>query len=386
MPFANHSGEVDSAALVGGIVDDISVALTRFSALYVVSYLDAGAESSAAVVPPSVSYRLEGGVRAGGNQIRITARLIDNHSGQLLWAENFDGSAEQVFALHDQIAFKVASHIDSTVERTEMHRATQAPAQTTDGHELYWRANALFRRWDQAAIEESIALTDALLGIEPDNAWALALGGFCRAIAASWSGEDADHLAADAIARCCRAAAQAPHDAHVSGFAAGAFLMLGHDLDAARDFAERTLALHPGSALALFWNAWVDLFRGDLKRAGQRFSLAQELSPQSAAGGFTLAGLGLCHLLADDPEAALPLLRDAAQRAPDYVATRVALCACLSVVAPDAEVQQAAAELAEMPAGARFIATFERPEHRQRLEHGLALPASQVVALQRARY
>ncbi len=377
MPFANHLGEGDQAALVGGIVDDISVALTRFSALYVVSYLD----SNAGVVPASVSYRLEGSVRAGGNQLRISARLVDNLTGHLLWAENLDGSAENIFTLHDQIAFKVASNIDSTIERTEMRRATQAPAQTTDGHELYWRANALFRRWDQAAIEEAIVLTDQLLEIEPDNAWALALGGFCRAAAASWSGDCADSLAVDAIARCCTAAAQAPHDAHVTGFAAGAFLMLGHDLKAAGDFAERTLTLHPGSALALFWNAWVDLFRGDLDRAGQRFLLSQELSPKSAAGGFSHAGLGLCRLLGDDPEGALPLLREAAQRAPHYVATQVALCVCLSEVGRDDEARLVLERLGGMPGADRFIATFELSAHRQRLAKGALQQQGQPEAL-----
>ena len=56
-----------------------------------------------------VRYVMEGSVRREGNQVRITAQLIDATTGGHLWAERYDGSLQDIFALQDQVTRKIVS-------------------------------------------------------------------------------------------------------------------------------------------------------------------------------------------------------------------------------------------------------------------------------------
>jgi TolB-like protein len=58
-----------------------------------------------------VRYVLEGSVRKGRNQVRITGRLIDAATGVHLWADRFDGTLEDVFELQDQVTASVVGAI-----------------------------------------------------------------------------------------------------------------------------------------------------------------------------------------------------------------------------------------------------------------------------------
>jgi TolB-like protein len=56
-----------------------------------------------------VRYVLEGSVRRAGDQVRINAQLIDATTGGHLWAERYDGSLADVFALQDSVTQKIVS-------------------------------------------------------------------------------------------------------------------------------------------------------------------------------------------------------------------------------------------------------------------------------------
>ena len=49
----------------------------------------------------SVGYVLEGSVRKSGNTIRITAQLIEAHTGYHLWSNSYDRQLVDIFAIQD---------------------------------------------------------------------------------------------------------------------------------------------------------------------------------------------------------------------------------------------------------------------------------------------
>jgi len=54
-----------------------------------------------------VRYVLEGSVRKAGDEVRITAQLIDALSGNHLWAERYDRNLKGIFSVQDEITKKI---------------------------------------------------------------------------------------------------------------------------------------------------------------------------------------------------------------------------------------------------------------------------------------
>jgi TolB-like protein/Tfp pilus assembly protein PilF len=140
LPFANLSGEKEQEYLADGITEDIITALTRFRWFFVISrnssfaYKGKALDAKQIAQDLGVQYLLEGSVRKSGQQIRISAQLIDATSGQHIWAERYDLEMTEVFAIQDAIAERVAGAIEPELLRTE---GAQAAARHT-GNMTAW--------------------------------------------------------------------------------------------------------------------------------------------------------------------------------------------------------------------------------------------------------
>jgi hypothetical protein len=93
-----------------------------------------------------VRYVLEGSVRKAGGRVRITAQLIDALTGTHLWADRFDGSLEDIFALQDKVAVSVAGVIEPTLQAAEIRRSSERPTSDLTAYDLYLRALVIFLR------------------------------------------------------------------------------------------------------------------------------------------------------------------------------------------------------------------------------------------------
>ncbi len=86
-----------------------------------------------------VRYVLEGSVRKSGKSVRVAAQLIDAATGAHLWADRFDRTLTDVFAVQDEITTGVASRIEPTLSQAELRRALARPITNMDVWELYQR-------------------------------------------------------------------------------------------------------------------------------------------------------------------------------------------------------------------------------------------------------
>ena len=122
LPFDNLSGDPEQGYFADGIVEDITTALSKVSALFVIARNSSFAYRGKAVDIRQVGrelgvrYVLEGSVRRAGERMRITGQLIDAQSGAHLWAERFDGTLADVFELQDRVAEGVAGAIEPALE------------------------------------------------------------------------------------------------------------------------------------------------------------------------------------------------------------------------------------------------------------------------------
>jgi TolB-like protein len=140
LPFANLGGEREQEYLADGITEDIITALTRFRWFFVIArnssfaYKGKMLDAKQIAQELGVKYLLEGSVRKSGQQIRISAQLVDAATGKQIWAERYDLELTELFAIQDEIAERVAGAIEPELLKTE---GAQAVARHT-GNMTAW--------------------------------------------------------------------------------------------------------------------------------------------------------------------------------------------------------------------------------------------------------
>ena len=132
LPFTNFSSDPEQEYFADGMVEEIITALARIRWLFVIArnstftYKGRAVDLKQVGRELGVRYVLEGSVRKGGDQIRITAQLIEAESGTHLWADRFDGTLEDVFEIQDKIASRVRWRhraISGSCRNQTIHRA-----------------------------------------------------------------------------------------------------------------------------------------------------------------------------------------------------------------------------------------------------------------------
>ena len=112
-------------------------------------------------------------MRKAANRVRITAQLIDAGSGTHLWADKFDGTLEDIFDLHDQVAREVAGAVEPNLREAEINRSLRKPTTSLDAYDLYMRGLAAFRDLSADSLRVTMELTRQAIDLDPHFARAL---------------------------------------------------------------------------------------------------------------------------------------------------------------------------------------------------------------------
>ena len=136
LAFTNMSGDPEQEYFSDGIADEIITELSRSRSLFVIArkssftYKGRAADIKQVARELGVRYVLEGSVRRSGNRVRVTTQLIDAVTGNHIWAERYDRTLEDVFAVQDEITATVASAILPAVTGVEQQRALRKPPES----------------------------------------------------------------------------------------------------------------------------------------------------------------------------------------------------------------------------------------------------------------
>jgi adenylate cyclase len=288
LAFANLSGDPDQEYFAEGMVVEIATALARFPSLFVVSgsssltYRDSDASRGRIARELGVRYLLEGSVRKAGDRVRIAVQLIEASDDVQLWADRFDGTLEDVFALQDQVANAVASQIEPSIQIAEIRRAHARPTEDLTAYDLYLRALSIGQRYDKEAVREGLALLDQAIARDPAYGLALATAAdFCALRTVTGWSDDAAEDRRLALAYRAAALRAAPDDPAVLAHTAIAASFIGMDSGVALAAAERAVALSPGAAFAWFASGLVHVYAGDAARALADLETSTRLDPRS---------------------------------------------------------------------------------------------------------
>ena len=180
LPFADFSPDADHAWFADGLTDEILNALARLRDLRVASrssafrFRDAAQDIPGVAAELGVAHILEGSVRRAGDRIRVTAQLIRASDDAHLWSETFDASSDDSIAIQEQIAFEIASVLDTAMDPGELRRMVAAGTDSIPAWETYLRllnaADRAFSDQDASRNDELFDLYDEIQRLDPEFA------------------------------------------------------------------------------------------------------------------------------------------------------------------------------------------------------------------------
>lgn len=201
LPFDNLSPDPDNAFFGDGLTEELIAELSKVRALRVISRTSAmlfkGAKKSVPTIARelNVRYALEGSVRRAGNNVRITAQLIDASTDTHAWAEKYSGTLDDIFDLQEKLAHRIVDALKVTLTPEEKRRLAAAPTSDARAYEAWLRARHEALAFTREGIERALQLTNQALAIVGDNALLYAALGYFGWVAYDFGiSHDADTL------------------------------------------------------------------------------------------------------------------------------------------------------------------------------------------------
>ena len=177
LPFVNMSGDADNEYFSDGLSEELLNLLAKIPEMRVAARTSSFSfkgrpEIKVAEIARelNVAHVLEGSVRRSGDQIRITAQLIDAETGFHLWSETYDREIENIFATQDEIATNVTDALKVTLLGSVPNVRETDPR----AYELFLQGQYVGHRSDLDGFRRAIDLYKQALQIDPlyAPAWA----------------------------------------------------------------------------------------------------------------------------------------------------------------------------------------------------------------------
>ena len=365
LPFDNLSSDPEQEYFADGMAEEIITGLARIRWLTVIARNSTFAYKGASIDVRKVGrelavrYVVEGSVRKAGNNVRISAQLIEAETGVQLWAERFNGALDDVFELQDQITAGVVAAIEPSVRQAEIARAKRKRPENLDAYDLYLRALEQSYVFTPAARSTGLSLLDAAIALEPDYAEAHGVAAFCLQQRYLWGGQSpADRLAA---LRHAEAVASArTDDSTALAFAALALSALDGRHDVALVMVERALERNPSSATAHNVSALVHMMHGRPEKSVSHAERSLRLSPFDPLRHIPESALAVAKLASGEYEAALVCARRAVEANPAFTPGLTTLALCQVELGRSEEAHATVLRLVEIAPDTRIATLQER--------------------------
>jgi TolB-like protein/Tfp pilus assembly protein PilF len=261
LPFTNMSDDREQEFLADGMTEDIITGLSLSRSLFVIArnstFSYKGKSPNVRDVGRELGVRnvLEGSVRRIGENLRVTAQLIDAASGAHLWAQAFDRPLADIFKMQDEITAGIVAALTSHLTHSVTAEVARARPESLEAWQLCQRARAQAMS-SLDGPSRQIAETLLRTAVKKDPAYAPAWAWLAFYISVGWIyGSGTRTPADDDEARACidRAVALAPGDPDVLALRGGCLVHSGRPGEGVR-FLEQAKAINP---YELHYRAWL---------------------------------------------------------------------------------------------------------------------------------
>ena len=281
MPFVDMSAEKDQAYFADGIAEELLNLLTKIPQLRVISRSSAFSFKGQNLDIPEIGKRLnvahilEGSVRKAGNQVRITAQLIEARSDTHVWSETYDRELDNIFQIQDEIAVAVVDALKITL----LGEAPKVRETDPKAYQLFLEGQYFRYQISEATLPKAIDLFKQAVEIDPAYAPAWAELSFSYQWYGAIAGMPIDKANALADAAAEKALAADPNYGWAY-FARGASRIFNKfDFKAGNEDYWHALQLDPGNAFLIAATGTGARVIGRFDEAISQYTAALELDP-----------------------------------------------------------------------------------------------------------
>ncbi|MEJ0106098.1 MAG: tetratricopeptide repeat protein [Bacteroidota bacterium] len=275
LPFANMSSDPEQEYFSDGLTEEIISDLSRVNKLLVISRSSImtfkGTQKKMKEIASEVNVRyvLEGSVRKAGNNLRITAQLIDADSDSHIWSEKYNGTLEDVFDIQEKVSRSIVDALKLKLTPQEDQQIAERPITNVHAYECYLRARQELFRGSEAAMENVFKLLQNGVDLVGPNELLYALLGYTHFFYFRFINKtDRSHFIK------------------------------------AKEYAAKASALNPDSPLALVVEGWAWWSEGNLQASHNAMKKALLIDPNNYDALF---GLLETYLYSGKSQAAQPL-------------------------------------------------------------------------------
>jgi len=331
LPFTVFGNDSEAEILADGLVEDVLTALARFRLVSIIArnstfaYRGQQVDIRRAAAELGADYVLEGSVRRSGDNLRVSAQLIDAADGAHLWAERYDRRLEGLFAVQDVIAQAIVAGVEQPLVTAENRRGAPDPVGSTT--DVIKAAGWHLFRFDRVSNNKAISLLLSAVAENPAayrRHQALAMG-YCWQIAFGWT-EEPSETAGRALAASEAAISLNDEDAWnhcVLGWSA----VYSDQFDRGVAALKRAVQINPHSAVTHGVHSWVLAHAGDSEGAIDAFATTARLGLQHPFIFMHATGAAWAHFAREAWEEAARHAEIAASRRPTCFGPLVVLAA-----------------------------------------------------------
>ncbi len=289
LPLESLSSDASQDYFADGMTDELISDLGRISALRVISRTSVMTYKHARKPLPQIARELnvdavvEGTVLRSGDQVRITARLIEASTDKDLWSESYEGELRDTLALQNKVARAIADQIRINLNPQEQAALKKVRVVNPEAYESYLKGRYFWNKRTADGLKVALAYFNQAIDEDPKYAPAYSGLADTYALLADW--EYGVMTPRQALPKAKAAAIKALEldsalsEAHNSlAFCLDVF---DWDLDAAGKEFRRAIELNPGYATAHHWYAWHLILLGRHDEAIAEMRKAENLDPLS---------------------------------------------------------------------------------------------------------
>lgn len=314
LPLDNMSGDAEQEFFADGITEDIITELSRNAGLFVIArnstfaYKGKATDITQVARELNVRYVVEGSVRRAGDRVRINVQLLDGSDGRHLWAERFDRTLDDVFAVQDEITQRIVAALPRHVEAAQLAESRDKPTENMAAYEYLLRAKDHHHR--RSKEDNELAQKMAAKATELDPSYAEAHAWRACILGQAWGQGYADDV--PGVMKEMQVAAREilaldHDDAECHRILCEIYRSFENDLTKARIHQDRAFALNPNDPRIVSQRGELMTVMGELDEAASWINLALELDPTEAPR--RSAHLAFAHFVAKDYEAALAAMQ-----------------------------------------------------------------------------
>jgi len=189
LPFTNMSNDKENEYFSDGITEEITTQLSKIADLKVIArtssmlYKNSKKNVTQIAEELGVAAILEGSVQKSGNQVRIIAQLIDAKTQENIWAEKYDRSMNEIFAIQSEVAEQITNQLNARLTADEKKKIEKEPTQNIAAYDDYLKGKQVLYDWSSPDYINKLeqAEKNFLKALEKDSSFALAWAGLSHA-------------------------------------------------------------------------------------------------------------------------------------------------------------------------------------------------------------